>query len=212
MSAYRLRATTIVGPAAIETLVCPIDADHIGRGTDAMVRTFVDDLGLDAGVRAWTLDPVRTPYVAPLAPDPHEWRDRWSAAWRLHVELDRVPSAWEAPASGVPSNAVDDSWERALHHLDWPSARALVYADFRDADARARAIARFSGEALVLDTRREVLGFPQLIADLGVRDRAWFEAGAPEGERAIAACAAEGASLHFDETFRRHGAARSMHR
>ena len=175
------------------------DGNYLADGSDAFVSKVLAEAGVHEPVRAWTFQRYRACYFAP-DPEDTDWDALWHFAWKLDAELAVPPTRFAPlPEGRLETDVCDDTWSSSNDPLDETSSRCLVIGDFSDTAglhaARARVGERFP--AAVLTEGVAFARFPQLHVDLGLRDDAWYEAGAAEAQQVRQILQDHGAATFF---------------
>lgn len=105
------------------------------RGTKAMIRQMLRDLGLPAtAFDDWSLDHLASNFLTKGRPSSH-WRDVWLDTWTLSVGMAKPDNFEVADLAPVSSEAPDASWDGRSIGIP---AVCMVVADFYDAWTIAR--------------------------------------------------------------------------
>jgi hypothetical protein len=106
-----------------------VQIQRINRGTREMVRTMLDDMGLEkVAFSGWSLSHFATDFVSDNR-DSGDWQDRWMDTCEIRVKTRQAVS-FSPPASGfVGTEAFDDTFED-----DVVPDRCVVLARFPGAD------------------------------------------------------------------------------
>lgn len=175
----------------------------LARGEDAVIAAVLSAVGVAGKVASWRFVAGRSHYFGSYRENAQEWREAWDLAFRITAVVEDPHHFPPVPSWGYfEFSTIDRTYFSHGSPEDDASWPCLVVADFLDEqqlDAARRATRDLAGTSQVT-IGRGFGRYPQLRIELGDRPREFYEEGAGEAERLLAALVAHGASVRYLDT------------
>jgi hypothetical protein len=192
-------------PTVVQLFISHGERHCLTAGTREFFVEVLADLGVAAEPVEWTMAALRCRYFA--EPESTDWRQRWPLVWKAHVALAGDPPPLPALDAGcAETDAIDASWTPDADLALRAHARCVVIADFEAPEALGAAFDALLGAGVApaaIGLGMALGRFPSLQIDLGERDDAFYDRGAPAAAQLEAICARHGGALVVRDSVQR---------
>lgn len=188
-----------------------LEEGSISRGTKDLFETLLADMGVEAEVASWSLEPYRSNYYTDFLGE-IDWRDIWQLVWKTRlITTEDIVTFPEFEGPYIETEAFDDtaSFENTIS--DAAVVGCLIVSDFKSDTALLRAKSAiistdFSDMWQKYSVGRPVFSYSlmgkykQLQVDIGKFSGNFFAQGADYAEQVLELCKQAGGTVHFQNS------------